>query len=292
MPFQMLQKILKTCHEWQTHQVTFLGGEPTLYPDLARAISEATALGLQTRLVTNGSGAFLRFARENLSLLRETLICFSIDGADAHEHDMLRQLGSFSSLRASITFAQAHELHISGIISLTSSSVRSAPAIIKRCEDFGLSYINVHYVTARGACHSSLVPEIDDWLSAYRAMTSQSQNSRVEVRVEETFRRTDQCTGGCAVRDRNNLMFFPDGRVFMCLLFLDVPKSNAFFWTDQGLIVNPSATSEIEFAKVTSKIHCPAFHLVSPTRAEQAKEQGYFVPCIYEKRIINSGKTV
>lgn len=58
MPKTDLMDILDTCKTWGSTEVTFLGGEPTLYPHLVEAILRAKELGLDTRIVTNGQGAF------------------------------------------------------------------------------------------------------------------------------------------------------------------------------------------------------------------------------------------
>ncbi len=57
-----LRALLHHLHTWQTEEVTFLGGEPTLYPSLIEAVKLAQFLGLEARIVTSiGLHGFARF---------------------------------------------------------------------------------------------------------------------------------------------------------------------------------------------------------------------------------------
>jgi hypothetical protein len=46
---------------------------------------------------------------------------------------------------------------------------------------------------------------------------------RVEELIEEDLEEGDD---SCAVRNEDNLMFLPDGRVFRCPLFFDQPNAH------------------------------------------------------------------
>ena len=287
MPQQMLFEILDACSEWNTKSVTFLGGEPSLYPDLHRALIKATELGLHTRIVTNGSAAFEKFAKNYSDLIKNTHVCFSVDGSNEKEHDPIRRQGSFRELIKSIDLCQQLGVATTGIVSLNRANLNDASAILQTCHSLGLHSLNIHYVTARGCCDAGLVPTISEWRLACKILRDEALRLQISIRLEDTFVPKVGFKGGCAVRERSNLMFFPDGKVFMCLLFLDVPHSHAFEWTSGGLVSNPSKSSELLLSEESSDIHCPAFHLVDPVLASKVKSGGFIVTCIYKKTLID-----
>lgn len=77
--FGLLKKLIETAPSWGTEEITFLGGEPTLFPHLSQAIRLVQESGVRARIVTNGQKSFEKF----MSVFDGTdypHICFSIDG--------------------------------------------------------------------------------------------------------------------------------------------------------------------------------------------------------------------
>src|SRR6185436_4285453 len=86
---EALTALITSCHQWSTKELTFLGGEPTLYPSLVQAIYLAHSMGLKTRVITNGQQGFSRFLKAyNGDVL--PAIGFSIDGAVRETHERIR----------------------------------------------------------------------------------------------------------------------------------------------------------------------------------------------------------
>ena len=88
--------------------VIFLGGEPTLHPDLAEAIRHARHLGYASITVDTNGYLFNDF------LLKVTpgevdYISFSLDGATAETNDPIRGKGSFAACTAGIRQAVARD---------------------------------------------------------------------------------------------------------------------------------------------------------------------------------------
>jgi hypothetical protein len=117
-------------------------------------------------------------------------------------------------------------------------------------------------------------------------MESASRDSGPMLRIERTFLDKAPIPFRCSVVDRSNLMFLPDGRVYMCMMFIDVPNSHSFVWDGEELRPNVSATGEQSFVKTGDYLGCPAMQLVNPDIAAMARRSGKCIQCIYEKDVL------
>jgi len=104
MDLELLEFILGQITSVGIHDACLTGGEPALHPDLAGIFKSFSDYGVRFSLVSNGflfEDAILPLfdskAREYL-----TGVCFSLDGATAASHDMIRREGSFERVVSSI----------------------------------------------------------------------------------------------------------------------------------------------------------------------------------------------
>jgi MoaA/NifB/PqqE/SkfB family radical SAM enzyme len=287
--FELLQTLIKTVPSWGTKEITFLGGEPSLYPHLPQAIRMVQDNRMQARIVTNGQKPFERFmdAFEGSDLPH---ICFSIDGSSSDVHDAIRGRGTFDRLIHSISIANKKGYTTSGIISLARSNADDCERLLDLSAELGFQYVNIHYVTNRGFATEKSVLSIDEWLAIVRRIEVRSESIELDVRVERTFTPQKEASGGCAVREESNLMFFPDGRVFMCAMFIDIENAHSYTWTSKGLVPNQSGVSEKKVCEKETPVHCPAIALVNPNVYDQAQKQGKAVRCIYDKSCLRLGR--
>lgn len=286
---QLLQKLLKSAPSWNTKEITFLGGEPSLYPHLVSVVHLCQDLGMKARIVTNGQKSFVKFmdAFEGSALPH---ICFSIDGSNSNVNDAIRGKGSFNNVIRAISMAHEKGYEISGITSLSRANADDCEQILERCEELRFEYLNIHYVTNRGHATTDSVLTIDEWLAVVQRISRKSEQIDLDVRVERTFAPQGTFAGGCAVREQSNLMFFPDGRVFICAMFIDVPNAHSYNWTNAGLMPNHFGFSEAKACARKTPVHCPAIGLVNKKLAEEAEERGLAVRCIYDKSCLRLGR--
>lgn len=287
--FELLQALIEVAPSWGTEEITFLGGEPSLYPHLAQAIQMTQERGMRARIVTNGQKPFEKFvnAFEGPDLPH---ICFSLDGSNSDVHDAVRGRGAFDRLLRSISTANEKGYPTSGIISLARFNADDCEHILELSAKLGFRYVNIHYVTNRGFATEESVLSISEWLAVVRRIELKSESIELDVRVERTFTPRKEFSGSCAVREESNLMFFPDGRVFMCAMFVDVKDAHSYTWTRRGLVPNHSRVSERKVCEVETAVHCPAMALVNPAVNDQARKQGMAVRCIYDKSCLRLGR--
>lgn len=95
MPLSNLEKLLDILGESGVRQITYSGGEPTVYPKIREAVKMAKARGFVVHMNTNGLVFTRQMARE-LRSLGLSQIQTNIDSIDPKKHDYLRgRKGSF-----------------------------------------------------------------------------------------------------------------------------------------------------------------------------------------------------
>lgn len=289
--FDDLSALIHTLHRWKTEGVTFLGGEPTLYPRIVEAVKLVQSLGMKARMVTNGLHGFANFMKRFDEPVKP-FIGFSLDGSNAQVHDQVRGRGNFTKLMINIEHSRTLGYRSFGIVSVSRQNADDILAILDLCEEVGFEYVNVHYITDRGFATAEMVLPVEEWRQIYRRIEDHSRTLNVDLRVERTFVPQAEYTGSCAVRQQNNLMFFPDGRVFMCSMLIDLPSAHSFTWTRQGLVPNQAPRNERTICADEISARCPAMLYVNPTINQQAEQHLCAISCIYEKVRLRKGEVV
>lgn len=133
-------------------ELTFVGGEPTLDPDLAAHVASARALGFR-RIGLQTNGRRLADAGYAASLARAGLtdVHLSIHGADARAHDYHTGIdGSFVQALAGLAATRASGLVVVATTVLTRSSFRVVAPIPKLLASRGVAAWVVAVVRASG----------------------------------------------------------------------------------------------------------------------------------------------
>jgi len=259
-----------------------------MHPNFDEALSMAETEGYATRIVTNGHLSYARFLRRKS--LPGLVVCFSVDGATAEVHDSIRGRGTYDILLKNIKASISAGYRIAGIISLSKENVSQTCDILQLCDDFGFEYVNVHYVTDRGFARREIVLSVQEWASAYAEIKSTSKRlKKTEVRVEKTFEDSSAIRFRCAVSEKKNLMFFPDGRVFMCMMFIDTPLAHSYVWDGSELLRNEALRNEQALVLLGEGIGCRGIRQFNPRLADDARTCGRTVQCIYEKEHLIPG---
>ncbi len=110
LPFEIAVKALEGGQKYNLRTVVFTGGEPFLYPRYQDLTDRAVALGYRVAFVTNGYNLldhadFLRRTKKSLDF-----IAFSLESADAEEHDTIRRKGSFERVMAGFDFCRKEKI--------------------------------------------------------------------------------------------------------------------------------------------------------------------------------------
>jgi len=288
---QDLMSLADACPEWGTGEITLLGGEPTLYPNIVQLTTYIQRKGLHARLVTNGQRGFTRYMDE-FDGAEPPTVYFSVDGSCPEVHDKIRGKGTFARLVANIERSRKLGYQGFGIMSVNRYNAHDAMATLRLCDELGLEHVNVHYITNRGfATVESLLP-FREWQRLRQSIEEASADMRLAVRADHSLAPHREYTGYCSVRRQDNLMFYPDGRVFICAQFFDVPGAHAFEWRNGKLTPNPAAITERTICESSTAQICPAISYVNQDLVTEAAGLGCTVGCIYEKVDVRQGATM
>jgi len=222
----------------------FLGGEPTLHPDLAAGIKTARQLGY--RSVTVDSNGFLFHNLLERITPGEAVISFSLDGPTAKINDPIRGQGVFAACTANISKAAAMGFDVSLIYTVSRMNIAHLhlmPALLK---DLGVRRFFIQVIGIRGKSagftrdNLQLTPE--EWLSVIPAVAQKAAALGIHVIFPKVFLAAGE-EFACAGRVAENYFIFPNGRVYQCPLCEDFPV-HAFTIEDNRLVKNTGLTED------------------------------------------------
>jgi MoaA/NifB/PqqE/SkfB family radical SAM enzyme len=268
--------------------IAVLGGEPTLHPDIVTIMRTLRDVGVRhTRLVTNGTPRARRLLETDFAELVD-LVYVSLDGAHGEINDAIRGRGAFRHAMSTIDLLR--RLGRPFVITATLGSAAAAPdevgALLGLAEASGCRTLNVHWLSAVGRARGrglTIPPrEWDAVVSRIAAYTPKRDDLEVECQVGSFLQGTAWASGvdtrACAVRDRSNLEFLPDGTVFSCGLLVDAPGLAGYRWNGRQLL-RRAGESELSVCTSFSGDGCPARQTV----LGEPPDGEYLPVCIYQR---------
>ena len=218
--------------------VIFLGGEPTLHPDLAAAVAHAKQLGFHVTVDSNGY-LFHDFLQKT-SPADLDYLSFSLDGPDPAVNDPLRGSGVFAVCVENIRKAQALGFRTSLIYTVSSRNLRHLERMVPLLVELGVSRFFIQVIGLRGrsalpaAGDASLQVSREQWLAVVPVVAAAAAAQGIHVTYPKVF--LDDGEGfQCAGRVAENYFIFPNGRVYQCPLCEDYPI-NAYRIEDDRLV--------------------------------------------------------
>jgi len=123
------------------------GGEPLLYPPLARLLAAARCAGMTTSLTSNGMLA----TESRWSPIAELVdaLAISIDGTST-EHDRLRGAGAFERTAANFEVLRASAVPFGFAFTLTQHNVDSLEFVVRLAAEAGARSVHVHPLMLHG----------------------------------------------------------------------------------------------------------------------------------------------
>jgi hypothetical protein len=182
---------------------------------------------------------------DNFKGERPPIVYFSIDGSSPEACDAIRGRGTFDKLIPNIRRSQELGYMGYGIMSVNDQNAHDVVPTLRLCNDLGLEHVNVHFVTNRGYATEESVITFERWEEIRREIEVASRGMRVTTRADHSLAKFGEYSGYCSVRAEDNLMIYPDGRVFICAMFFDLPGAHAFEWHDGRLHRNQRGRTEL-----------------------------------------------
>lgn len=206
--------------------VIFLGGEPTLHPDLPVAIATAKALGYFVTVDSNGY-LFHDFLDKTTPELLDYL-SFSLDGPDSAVNDPLRGTGVFAICVKNLRKAVARGFQVSVIYTVSNRNIDHLERMVPLLLELGVKKFFIQVIGLRGRSAiadtggEALQVSREHWLAIVPAVAKRAAEQGIHVTYPKVFLGSEE-KFECAGRVAENYFIFPNGRVYQCPLCEDYP---------------------------------------------------------------------
>jgi len=246
----------------------FLGGEPTLHPDLAEAIAAAKELGFFVTVDSNGYLFHDLLSKTNPNLL--DFLSFSLDGPTAVVNDPIRGEGVFETCVTNLKNAVSAGYNVSVIYTVSSANIDHLAGMVDlltelKVQKFFIQVIGLRGNSAQGKAGDSPQVDREKWLEIVPAVAAAAAARGIHVTYPKVFlgeQETFECAGVVA----ENYFIFPNGRVYQCPLCEDHPI-HAYTIVDDVLCRNTGLT-EANFFQLNIAEGCVMNKLLQPDTIE------------------------
>ena len=225
--------------------VIFLGGEPTMHPDLPHAIKHAKKLGYSSVTVDTNGFLFHDFL-DKVTPTDLDFLSFSLDGPDPDINDFLRGEGVFEICTKNLQAAVARGFNTSLIYTVSRYNIDHLHRMVPLLAQWGvrrffIQVIGIRGKTAKnGAAKWQLTPE--EWLAKIPPVAEDAAVRGITVIYPKVFLEPSE-EFECAGRVAENYFIFPNGRVYQCPLCEDYPVNTFMIETDR-LVRNTGFTED------------------------------------------------
>ncbi len=221
----------------QTANVIFLGGEPTLHPDLAGAVKAARRLGYGS-VTIDTNGYLFHDILSNVSPDEVDFFSFSLDGATPETNDMIRGAGSFETCIKGIRAARSKGFATSLIYTVSALNLHELGRMPEILADLPIDRFFIQVIGIRGKSagpsDTPLQVSRKDWMVIVPRTAEQIAEAGMIVTYPKVYLDPDEpfeCAALCA----DNYFIFPNGRVYRCPLCEDFPIHSLAFEDDRLL---------------------------------------------------------
>ena len=277
LPKETIYSWLKLFHDPEKKSnVIFLGGEPTLHPDLPASIMDAKKLDYSVTVDTNGY-LFHDFLEKTKPEVLDYL-SFSIDGPDPEVNDPIRGEGVFQICSDNLKRAVAMGFRVSVIYTVSKKNIshlHKMPAILK---EWGVERFFIQVIGLRGesvkshdktAEEKNLQVSREEWLRIVPQVAKEAADDGLHVIYPKVFldhKEKFECAGEVA----ENFFIFPNGRVYQCPLCEDYSLHT--YTIENGVLVpNPDISEKMMFPLKIEE-GCVMNKLLQPNTIEYDKD--------------------
>ncbi len=253
----------------QKANVIFLGGEPTLHPDLAPAIRYARDLGYAS-VTVDTNGYLFNDILEKVTPSEVDFFSFSLDGAVAATNDRLRGAGSWKRCTEGIKRAVSEGFSTSLIYTVSranASELVEMPVLLKQLgiQRFFIQVIGLRGRSAAGGLEdfAGKSPQLRriEWLDLVPPVAREVADLGITVTYPKVFLDPGEAFE-CAGRVADNYFIFPNGRVYRCPLCEDFPVHSLVFENDR--LVSSGRLNENDFFSLEIPEGCVMNRLIQP----------------------------
>ena len=273
----------------------FLGGEPTLHPDLAEAIEVAHNLNFGS-ITVDTNGYLFNNILEKVTPDQVDTFSFSLDGATPATNDRIRGRGSYEACVAGIRKAVSKGFNTSLIYTVSSANLDELEGMNSLLKNLGVGRFFIQIIGLRGrsacqepdtAANGILQVDRQDWLDTVPGIAQKIAESGITVSYPRVYLNPEELFE-CAGLVADNYFIYPNGRVYRCPLCEDYPVHSLEF--KEGQLVSTARLNESDFFQLDIPEGCVMNKLIQPDNLSY-REDGtpeYKIACCLLKEEVRS----
>ena len=273
----------------------FLGGEPTLHPDLPAAVEYARTLGFGSITIDTNGYLF----HDILSKIKPDEVdyfSFSLDGAIRETNDRIRGEGSFDTCIAAIRQANSMGFATSLIFTASNANIHEVDRLPPLIKDLGIDRFFIQIIGLRGRSakgkqtrirRQKLQVEKSQWLNTIPRVARRIAEFGITVTYPKVFlgpTENFECAGLVA----DNYFVFPNGRVYRCPLCEDFALHSLILKNNR--LVPAEKLNERDLFQLNIAEGCVMNKLIQPDNLsyDGAGEPEYKIACCLLKEEIRN----
>jgi MoaA/NifB/PqqE/SkfB family radical SAM enzyme len=274
----------------------FLGGEPTLHPELPAAIGLARKMGFGS-ITVDTNGYLFNDILEKVTPGEVDTFSFSLDGATRATNDQIRGKGSFETCVAGIGRAVSKGFNTSLIYTVSGANINELEEMVPLLRGLGVGRFFIQVIGLRGrsagqksdaAAESIFQVTRDKWLDTVPRIARLIAESGIPVSYPKVFLNLDE-KFECAGLVADNYFIFPNGRVYRCPLCEDFPIHSLAF--EENQLVPAAKLNEGDFFQLNIPEGCVMNKLIQPHNLSYREDGApeYKIACCLLKEEVKPG---
>lgn len=264
LPIETVKRWLNLFSEkCETINVIFLGGEPTLHPDLSLAVKEAGRLGFKS-ITIDTNGYLFHDILGRVTPDEVDFISFSLDGATPSTNDAIRGKGCYDQVVKGVKQAVDAGFSTSMIYTVSGDNIHELQLMPDVIKGLGLERFFIQVIGIRGESadtNNGLQVSMEQWLDVVPGVAEAMAQQGIIVTYPRVFLNDTeefQCAGLVA----DNYFIFPNGRIYRCPLCEDFPLHS--FTIDDNAIVPTDKINETDLFGLSIPEGCVMNKMIQP----------------------------
>ena len=252
-----------------TTNVIFLGGEPSLHPDLAQAVKYAKSRGFIS-ITVDTNGYLFNDILTRVSCQDVDFFSFSLDGATRETNDRIRGKGSYDTCKKGIQKAVDRGFAASLIYTVSTMNIHELELMPSLIKNLGVDRFFIQVIGLRGKAalkrssqdpRQALQVSKSKWLDIIPALAQEVARLGITVNYPKVFLEPEE-KFECAGLVAQNFFIFPNGRVYRCPLCEDHPIHSLVF--KDNILCETESLNESDLFKLNIAEGCVMNKLIQP----------------------------
>ncbi len=269
--------------------VIFLGGEPTLHPQLSDAVKIAKRIGYKS-ITIDTNGYLFHDILSKITPDDIDFLSFSLDGATKETNDAIRGKGCYEACVKGIYEAKSKGFNTSLIYTVSGNNINELEMIPTLLKDFKIKEFFIQVIGIRGNSaeedDSNLQVSKEKWQKIIPAVAQKVSELGINVTYPKVFLDEDdifECGGIVA----SNYFIFPNGRVYRCPLCEDFPIHGNTI--ENNMLIETPKLNENDFFQLAIPEGCVMNKMVQPENlsySDNGSPDYRIACCLLKERIL------